>query len=255
MQFYLGTDMPSWLCQYDVPMMVSRRRLNRYKTLPQAQTDWVLDSGGFTELSHHGKWTIPAHRYIAEVRRYYDNIGNMKWAAQQDWMCEPWVIAKTGKTILEHQQITVGNYIDLKSYSPELPIIPVLQGQAIGDYMRHVEMFADAGINLINEPTVGLGSVCRRQATSEIGEIVTRLHSLGLRLHGFGCKAGAVKRYGQYLQSADSMAWSFGGRFIKPCPVRGVASCAHCYHWAMEWRNKVLSASNDSQQYSFDFTY
>ncbi|MBQ1166512.1 hypothetical protein KBZ21_51845, partial [Streptomyces sp. A73] len=66
-------------------------------------------------------------------------------------------------------------------------------------------MYTDAGIDLAAEPIVGLGSVCRRPATSEINEIVATLPSHGLRLHGFGVKTQGLSDYGPSLYSADSM--------------------------------------------------
>lgn len=238
--FWLGTDMPGWLTTSPVPVMVSRRRLATYKRLPQAAHPWFLDSGGFTELSMHGQWTITPHDYITEVRRYAQHVGRLQWVSPQDWMCEPWIVAKTGHTVADHQRRTVDNYLELRTLAPDLPIIPVLQGWSQNDYARHVEQYANAGVDLRTLPLVGLGSVCRRQATSEIGDIVAMLHTAGLRLHGFGCKTRAIQRYGHLLASADSMAWSYGGRYIKPCPVRGVASCAHCLHYALQWRDNVV---------------
>jgi hypothetical protein len=107
-------------------------------------------------------------------------------------------------------------------------------------------MYADAGIDLTEEPLVGLGSVCRRQATEEIAAVVIRLHGLGLRLHGFGVKTEGIRRYGNYLASADSMAWSLRGRHISGCAHRAhsqrpVASEANCIHFARQWRDQVTS--------------
>lgn len=236
MQFYLGTDMPGWLRTVDVPLFISHRRLARYKTLPQAAAPWALDSGGFTELSIHGEWQTPPHLYAAAVRRYHDQIGQLQFAAPQDWMCEPHMLTKTRRTVTDHQRLTVDNFLDLKTLAPDLPIIPTLQGWHPDDYLRHVDQYTAAGINLENEPTVGLGSVCRRQATAEAEYIVQRLQPL--RLHGFGMKATAVQRFGSLLASSDSMAWSFGGR-MKPDPNCPKKSCAHCLHHAISWRNKL----------------
>jgi hypothetical protein len=47
-----------------------------------------------------------------------------------------------------------------------------------------------------------LGSVCRRQSTTEIAVIVTALARRGLRLHGFGVKTGGLHLYGHLLASA-----------------------------------------------------
>ena len=123
------------------------------------------------------------------------------------------------------------------SFAPDLPWIPVLQGYTLADYLRHVEMYE---LDLTEQPLVGLGSVCRRQATSEIGEIVGALHGLGIRLHGFGCKAGAIRRYGSWMASADSLAWSYSGRKRGTCV--GKSRCQNHMHWALDWRDTVLAA-------------
>src|SRR5438874_1153376 len=98
-----------------------------------------------------------------------------------------------------------------------LPFIPVLQGWTITDYLRCVALYRAVGIDLSREPLLGLGSICRRQATEEIVGIVRTLANLGLRMHGFGVKTAGLQRYGHYLASADSLAWSFRGRHIAGC--------------------------------------
>jgi hypothetical protein len=99
---------------------------------------------------------------VAAVRRYRDEIGRLAWAAPQDWMCEPWIIAKTGLSIAEHQRRTVENYLTLRTLAPDLPFIPVIQGWRRSDYLACVEMYVEAGVDLATAPVVGLGSVCRR---------------------------------------------------------------------------------------------
>lgn len=251
--------MPGWLSRLHIPLFVSHRRLRPYKTLPVANAAWSLDSGGFTELSQHGRWTVTAQEYVAAVRRYANEIGNLQWAAPQDAMCEPWVLAKSrswlGGTVEAHQRWTVDNYMQLRTLANDLPIVPVVQGWQLDDYTRHVDQYAAAGVDLTQVPVVGLGSVCRRQATSEIVAIVQRLSALGLRLHGFGVKTTGVAQYGNLLHSADSMAWSFGGRYVRPCPVDGKASCAHCVHHALAWRNQVLTKLNVATSTPDDIRY
>lgn len=56
-RFYLGTHRPAWLGQMDIPLFVSDHTLSQVKNLPRALGPWALDSGGFTELDMHGKWT------------------------------------------------------------------------------------------------------------------------------------------------------------------------------------------------------
>src|SRR5581483_11383569 len=144
-RFYLGTHKPGWLRTSSVPLMVSRRQLAGYKTLPRAAHGWMLDSAAFTEIQQHGRWTIGARAFAAEVRRFFDEVGNLRWVACQDWMCEPFMLAKTGLTVSAHQLRTVVSYATLLEIAPDLPWMPVLQGYALDDYRHHVDAYADAG--------------------------------------------------------------------------------------------------------------
>jgi hypothetical protein len=247
-RFYLGTHMPHWLRDSNVPLFVSHRRLKRYRTLPVAATRWALDSGGFTELSMYGEWRTEEEEYAEAVARYRDEIGQLDWAAPMDWMCEPWIVAKSGKSVEHHMALTVANYVVLRDVWPDLPFVPVLQGWVMDDYLRCIEMYEQVGVDLRDEPTVGLGSVCRRQATDEIGRIVERLSRGGIRLHGFGVKGDGLARYGWMLNSADSMSWSARGRRIKPCPHSSAQSCANCRPHALEWRRRALRATSSPVQ-------
>lgn len=255
MRFYLGTNKDAWLKYTAEPLFISNRTLQKRKTLPRALGPWALDSGGFTELSTFGEWTIPAKKYLELVRRYADNVGRLEWAAPQDWMCEPWIVQKTRLSVTEHQQRTIRNYLDLRSADPTLPIIPVLQGWELDDYEKHVEMYDAAGIALADYPVVGLGSVCRRQATEEITYIVGRLHSMNIRLHGFGVKTSGLGSYGALLESADSMAWSFAARKQRlrlPGCTHKAKTCGDCLVWALSWRNHVIGKVREPQPTLFD---
>lgn len=241
MKFYLGTHRPQWLWSLDIPLFVSRRTMSKLGKKWWHETPtcpWALDSGGFTELSMFGEWTMSAKEYALELRRY-ESVGKMAWAAPQDWMCEPWILNKTGLTVTEHQKKTVYNYIALKELGAN--VIPVLQGWTLDDYRRCADLYHDEGVDLRAEHTVGLGSVCRRQATDEIGEIVRWAHANDIRCHGFGVKSAGLRKYGDFLVSADSLAWSYTGRYNKDpeCPK---LNCANCLHFALSWREKVLSA-------------
>ncbi|WP_067722821.1 deazapurine DNA modification protein DpdA family protein [Nocardia yamanashiensis] len=120
MRFYCGTHEERWLALVaEGPLMVSDTRLRDRKTLPVALDEWVLDSGGFTELQKHGGWISTTPReYVSRIRHYASEIGGLVWAAPQDWMCEPIVIAGgqvglitfagTGLSVREHQDRTTG---------------------------------------------------------------------------------------------------------------------------------------------------
>jgi hypothetical protein len=253
-RFLLGTHMPNWLSKphldgpasEPVPLFISDRRLRAYRRLPRAVTSWAVDSGGFTELSTHGSWDhgpTPA-QYVARLRRYRDEIGSLLWAAPMDWMCEPWITAKTGLTVAEHQRRTVDNLVQLRGLAPDLAIVPVVQGHTPEDYRRCADRYARAGIDLGSEPLVGVGSVCRRQDTTEAGRILTALHAHGVtRLHGFGIKILGLRRYAHLLTSADSMAWSIAARREPPLPdCSGHLNCANCPRYAYRWRTHAVAA-------------
>jgi hypothetical protein len=228
--------------------MVSHNRLRRLVTLPRAAGPWVCDSGAFSELKDHGRFRDTPEQYAAALRRYRDEIGNMRWAAPQDWMCEEWIVAKTGLSVAEHQRRTVANVVQLRDLAPGVWIIPVLQGWTLDDYLHCVTLHREAGIDLTAEPVVGLGSVCRREHTAEIHAIVSVLDAMGIRLHGFGMKTAAVEAIGGLLASADSWAWSYGSRTrIGLCPHGLVKWEANCPEYAQTWRAKVLDGIGSVQ--------
>lgn len=254
----LGTHQPGWLATAGVPLFVSDTRLRVYKRLPRAVAPWGCDSGGFTQLQQHGRWTVSPAAYVARLRRYGDEIGRLLWAAPQDWMCEPAVIhggragpvvfAGTGLSVAEHQRRTVANFAQLRELAPDLPIVPVVQGWETDDYLRCVDLYADMiGVDLTTAPLVGLGSVCRRQGTRAAGRIITALHRAGVtRLHGFGFKTLGLAAWGHLLVSADSMAWSVDARH-RGRPLPGCTThrnCANCQRYALAWRARVLAAAH-----------
>lgn len=247
MKFYLGTHEPHWLHRTRIPLFISRRRLARQRTWARAWGPWALDSGGFTELREHGRWTVGAADYADEIIRWADMIGGLEWAAPQDWMCEPVIRAKTGLSVREHQIRTIASVVELRDrVCGAVNVIPVLQGFAPIDYFEHLDMYAAAGLDLRAESVVGVGSVCRRQSSREIAGLLTALARTGLRLHGFGVKTEGLGRIARHLASADSMAWSMAGR-LRPLPdcvhPRGGKSCANCMRYAFHWRESVLSAA------------
>lgn len=243
--FYLGTHEPGWLRKVDFPLFVSHRRIIRKPMkLRPARCRWALDSGGFTELSMFGGWKTTVPEYVDAVARYDTEIGQLDFASPMDWMCEPPMLAKTGKTIEEHQELTVQNFLELSAAAPDLPFIPVLQGWALPDYERCVDLYKSAGVDLYVLPTVGIGTVCRRQHTQEIDDIVSALARTGLRLHGFGVKLTGLKAFAPYLASADSLAWSYNARRNPPMDGCTHVSCSNCIRWATRWREGVVKVLN-----------
>ena len=162
MKFYLGTHEPSWLSR-DVPLFLSDRRMRRYKKI---QVEGLV--GSTREALRSSLSTREATvRYADRAMRYQEVAGNLDFACPQDWMCEPEIRKRTGKTIEQHQRLTIISYLDLKTLAPSVPWIPVLQGWEVQDYESHYLMYEDYGIDLTSLPRVGVGTVCRRQSTRE----------------------------------------------------------------------------------------
>ena len=245
--FWLGVHRPGWLAKTAVPLFVSRRTLTPRRTLPRALGTWALDSGAFTEISTYGAFQVSAHAYAQEIKRFADEIGGLAWAAPQDWMCEPHILAKTGLTVQEHQRRTIEGYLELRSLTSL--VIPVVQGWLPADYERHVEQYARAGVDLTQYPVVGIGSVCRRQDMGTGQRIVERLWGMGLNLHGFGVKTTGLTAFAHLLTSADSMAWSYRGRRGGRLPDCTHRHCANCLRFALVWRDKILAAIRYPKQW------
>jgi hypothetical protein len=276
-EFYLGTHMINWLWSQDprfngtVFFASYNRLIMRKKPFPLALHAHCRDSGGFTHLKQHGRWTVSAEKYIADQRRWDAELGPARWIAPRDWMCEPWVIfgknqhlkpsyrnyfhgtreargLKPGEpeqdldtAVLIHQRYTVDDYLELTRLAPDLPIIPVLQGWTLDQYQRCADLYAAAGVDLAAAPVVGLGSVCRRQATGEIEEIVRHFAAQGLKLHGFGVKTKGLGAYADGLTSADSMAWSDTARKEEiQLPGHTHKNCANCPDWAIRWHQRIV---------------
>jgi hypothetical protein len=209
--FYVGLHQPSDAKRLD-RAFISVNRL-RTRRMPLGIGAWIMDSGAFTELSTHGKYRHSVEHYAAEINRWaYDPA--LVAAVAQDYMCEPWIVAKTGLSVAEHQRLTIERYDELVPLVP-VYVMPVLQGYAPADYVQHLKMYGD---RLAPGAYVGVGSVCKRngdpaQVEAVLGAIKARCPDL--RLHGFGLKTTSLARaeIRELLYSADSMAWSFAARW------------------------------------------
>lgn len=210
MIFYVGVHHPSDAKNFERSFISINTIRNRKS--PFEVQKWIMDSGAFTEISTYGEYRFEPEVYGEEINRWRKN-GGFQMAVTQDYMCEPFILKITGKTVEEHQKLTVERYKRIVKVA-ECPVMPVLQGYQLRDYLRHREMYGDL---ITYGQRVGVGSVCKRNANiSEIEGVLMGIHEScpSLKLHGFGVKTTALKSEWVWrsLFSADSMAWSFAAR-------------------------------------------
>jgi hypothetical protein len=279
--FYTGIHRQIWMRRDDyagIPVCVSHSIMAPRKTFHQARQPVLLDSGGFSYLKKHGRFPFTTRQYVADIQRIIKGIGRMPDAvAHMDAMTENPVILGTPHlppghrnyfhgtrawrgipddqpdepieiAEFKHQWWTVTNYLECARIDPDLPWMAVLQGRNLESYIRCYDMYRRAGVDLRHLPMVAVGSVCRREATHEIGEIFSVLQmELGLdNLHGFGVKTRGLELYAEHVNTADSMAWSEGLSRRPPLPGHeelhpNAANCANCPIAALEWRQRLVS--------------
>lgn len=211
MRFFVGLHQPSDAQHFDA-CFISVNRLRKRRSNFQV-TDWILDSGAFSTILTHGGYPHPVQEYAERIRRW-KQCGNLLAAVSQDYMCEPSMLAITGLTIADHQQLTIERYDALLRCDTGCYIMPVLQGYAPQDYVSHIRQY---GGRLKPGMWVGVGSVCKRNSDPRAildVLIAIKTERPDLRLHGFGLKSTALANgtIRALLGTADSMAWSFAAR-------------------------------------------
>jgi hypothetical protein len=243
MRFFTGLHQPSD-AQHFAAAFVSVNRLRNRKGA-FAVGDWIMDSGAFSEVSTHGHYRHPVSEYAAQIRRWKDN-GNLLAAVSQDFMCEPWIVAKTGLSVPIHQQLTIERYDALLAEDTGVYILPVLQGYAPADYVSHIRQYGD---RLKPGMWVGVGSVCKRNGDPHaIASVLIAIKDErpDLLLHGFGLKKTALGSdfITSLLHTADSMAWSYAAR------IKG--GNGNDWREAMRWTLDIITRP-PSPQYGLDF--
>ena len=212
MRFFTGLDEIAHAKHFDAAF-ISVNRLNRRKG-PFPAGDWIMDSGAFTEISTHGYWRSPVSEYAAAIRKWAPN-GRLLAAVAQDYMCEAFIVEKTGLSVQRHQELTIERYDALLAEDTAgVYIMPVLQGFTPASYVEHIDQYGD---RLKPGMWVGVGSICKRNGNVRaIQEVLYAIKSRrpDLRIHGFGLKTTALADpwISSMLETADSMAWSYAAR-------------------------------------------
>jgi hypothetical protein len=209
--FYVGLHQPSDAKHVDRAFISFNRIKDRKK--PIGAKSWIMDSGAFTEISHHGKFRTSVNEYAGKIN-HWGHDPTLLAAVAQDYMCEPFIVQKTGLSVADHQRLTIERYDALLPLVRRVYVMPVLQGYDPQEYVSHVRQY---GARLAHGAYVGVGSVCKRNGTVSLVEHVLRhikRERSDLRLHGFGLKITALRSnvVRDHLHSSDSMAWSYAAR-------------------------------------------
>jgi hypothetical protein len=213
MRFYVGLHQPSDAKHFERACISINRLVGRRNRRKPVGARLLVDSGAFSEISRHGRYRASVADYAGQLRGLA-GVAEIEAAVAQDYMCEPFILAKTGLTVADHQRLTIERYDALLAEGLPFPIMPVLQGYEPAEYQAHVAAY---GERLTPGMWVGVGSVCKRNANP--ASVLAVLGAIGamrpdLRLHGFGLKRTALSQpdIRALLSSADSMAWSFAAR-------------------------------------------
>jgi len=247
LRFYVGLHIVSHAVHFG-RCMISVNRLRKRKSEFSVK-EWILDSGAFSQI-YRGGCHMPAEEYAEQINRWR-KCGNLVAAVTQDFMCEPFILARTGATVEQHQAWTVERYVNLLDLvGSDVYIMPVLQGYKPEDYVRHIIAY---GRLLRHGAWVGVGSVCKRNSSpAEVYEILRTIKETrpDLRLHGFGLKITVFKfpEITKMLYSADSMAWSYAGR-------RRDGKSANDWVKAKEFVEKVAQVTSYPMPSLFDLDF
>lgn len=212
MDFYVGLHQPSDArhfarCCIHIARLERRRR-------PLGCEDLLVDSQAFMKLKLHGRYPESPEAYARKVERAAQLAEHIT-AVTEDYMCEPFVLARTGMTLAAHQRLTIERYDAIRGVLDQaIYLMPVLQGYHPREYADHIRQY---GARLGLGAWVGVGSVCKRNtdpAAIRAVLLAIKAERPDLRLHGFGVKITALASptVRQLLYSADSMAWSLNAR-------------------------------------------
>lgn len=240
-EYYTGIDDPKrarLLNEHkniELGFMLSANRIRRRKKEILTDGKWMLDSGAFTQISRFGKFLISEDEYVDIIKRHEDK--NLVCAATQDYMCEPDILKKTGKTIRQHIRMTVQRYFNIlkkmRKAGCRTMLLPVLQGIDAEDYMECLALYEEGWWKLQNQlgflyrfggeefarpHRIGIGSMCKRNGNpGEVEAILDKMeydlanfhvHLFGFKTTGLNIKWEIASR----IHSADSFAYSMRSR-------------------------------------------
>ena len=167
-----------------------------------------IDSGGYSLMQSNDGEHGPIGPYVDYLRRHEPEL-----YALRDYPCEPDLLDDLGRTVEDHQQRTTEEAIRTLESVGDIDSQPVtvIQGWTADDYLSHIDTLEDHGIPL---DTVGIGSVCRRNAEGDIRSVIAAVRDRlpDAQIHAFGVKTSLFTAFPEtvnMLDSADSLAYEY----------------------------------------------
>ena len=113
-----------------------------------------MDSGAFSTLLTRGFYPEKPAAYAALIKKF-SHCGRLLAAVAQDYMCERFILERTGLTVGQHQILTTMRYDELtRCDTGGVYVMPVLQGYDVGQYIDHLTYY---GARLKPRAWVGVG--------------------------------------------------------------------------------------------------
>lgn len=169
-----------------------------------------VDSGGFTAARRWGKYPWSVAQYTDFIREVCRDTP-LDFCAIMDYACEPGVDRSILDTNLARIRATIANEIACRETAPELPWLPVLQGDSLEE--RTFDLSQRRAAGLLPTDYAGIGSVCGRGVSGARRVVKFYADRLpGVRFHGFGMHVQALDdpAVAAVMRSWDSYSWNWG---------------------------------------------
>lgn len=169
---------------------------------------WMLDSGGYTMFTQFSDYQFKPDEYLRLVKERKPS-----YAASMDYPCEPQLTSEISGAMTVEERIRAGADMAFYLCRRSDRIFPVLQGWTRDDYELSWRLTEP-----LRPRMVGVGSLCVRQGTKAIKQLVFELrHMLPIEVwkHGFGVKITALRDpvVRGFFTSVDTNAWEYWGRY------------------------------------------
>lgn len=169
----------------------------------------AVDSGGFTAARRWGAYPWSAAQYADFVRDVSRGLP-LDFATVMDYACEPGVEGKVLPANRARIEATIAGEGACRAVAPDLPWLPVLQGDTLAERELDLELRRQA--RLMPRGYAGVGSLCGRSVRFARRVIRFYLdHLPGCRYHGFGLHIATLDDdvvFGA-LKSWDSYSWNW----------------------------------------------